>query len=357
MSLSRVERSSLIPLPRLSERVKSALASGLFWSGACAARIRLGLSRPDAATILLYHSVAPPEAGQWIDPRNTLESTVFERQMSMLARSSRVISLGELAGRLKDGRTLGGSVVITFDDGYLDNLTVATPVLARFKLPATLFLPTGHIDRGEPQWVDHLFASFSTATGDRLTLPGRGTWVMSKPTETREAYARCCALLIVASLAERGRLLAEIDRQIKPATGTNDRPRTVMTWDEVRRLRDLHAGWTLGVHSADHLDMSAIDESEAGRQVSGCVSQFKAELGAAPRHFSFPYGRSTARTRELVRESGLESGAASGGPPTIRPGADPFWLPRHVVGASMTTFRIRASPGSAQMVDTLLGPR
>lgn len=333
------------------------LASGLYWSGACGAWERLGSSRSDAATILLYHSVAPPETRRWLDPRNTLDSTVFERQMSMLARSGRVISLDELAGRLKAGSALGGSIVITFDDGYLDNLTVATPVLARFKLPATLFLPTGHIDRGEPQWVDHLHASWTTATGGGITLPGHAEFTVGDPAGAREAYARCCAMLIVADLAERRRLLADIDRQIMPGTPQIDRPRSVLSWDEVRRLRDAHKGWTLGVHTADHLDMTAMDEASAERQIGECVRRFTEELGERPLHFSFPYGRSSPKTRELVRASGMHSGASSGPTPGVVPSADPFWLPRHVVGPSSTMFRLRARPVSARLIDTLLGPR
>ena len=45
---------------------------------------------------------------------------------------------------------------ITFDDGYRDNLTVAAPILEKYRLPATLFLATGYVERGETQWSDTL---------------------------------------------------------------------------------------------------------------------------------------------------------------------------------------------------------
>ena len=42
-----------------------------------------------------------------------------------------------------------GSVVVTFDDGYLNNFTEALPILEEFKIPATIFLATDYMDSGE----------------------------------------------------------------------------------------------------------------------------------------------------------------------------------------------------------------
>ena len=49
----------------------------------------------------------------------------FAQQLDVLARAVRVLSLAELVRRLADGRPLGRAVVLTFDDGYADNLLVA----------------------------------------------------------------------------------------------------------------------------------------------------------------------------------------------------------------------------------------
>lgn len=62
-----------------------------------------------------------------------------------------VISLHELTERLRTEIPLKGEVVITFDDGYKDNLTEALPVLRQFNFPATIFVTTGLIGKKDAQ--------------------------------------------------------------------------------------------------------------------------------------------------------------------------------------------------------------
>ncbi|TVP58434.1 MAG: polysaccharide deacetylase family protein [Gemmatimonadales bacterium] len=63
-----------------------------------------------------------------------------------------VISLGELCRRLRSGEPIGGTLSISFDDGYRDNRTIAAPILSERGLPATFFVTTGFIgtDRVTP---------------------------------------------------------------------------------------------------------------------------------------------------------------------------------------------------------------
>lgn len=97
----------------------------------------LGLPH-DRAVILMYHSIADRP-----DHFNSVAPQVFARQMAHLARCKYlVISLSELVRRLRERVPLGGSVVITFDDGYRNNLTNAFSVLKRYNFPATIFVVT-----------------------------------------------------------------------------------------------------------------------------------------------------------------------------------------------------------------------
>jgi peptidoglycan/xylan/chitin deacetylase (PgdA/CDA1 family) len=94
--------------------------------------------------ILMYHAFGRPDepAGRFVVP-----ASLFERQLRWLARRRRpVLRLDELAaGREQDRLTPAGAVVITMDDGYVDNRELAVPLLRRFRFPATIFVVSGRI--------------------------------------------------------------------------------------------------------------------------------------------------------------------------------------------------------------------
>ena len=92
--------------------------------------------------ILMYHSVDQ-------NKQNTLSMSLerFSQQMEYIKKHNyKVISLAELAQDLKQGRSVRRTVVITFDDGYKDNLK-AVEVLKKFNFPATIFMIVGNIGK------------------------------------------------------------------------------------------------------------------------------------------------------------------------------------------------------------------
>jgi hypothetical protein len=103
--------------------------------------------------ILMYHRVAEPTLDQWqlcVSPAN------FATQMQALRRRRRPMALSELTHELGHGRCPRAAVVVTFDDGYSDNLSAALPVLEAFDVPATVFCTAGVIGGDAPFWWDRL---------------------------------------------------------------------------------------------------------------------------------------------------------------------------------------------------------
>lgn len=93
------------------------------------------------SSVLVYHSISSPlepmPSGMDISPRR------FEQQLRWLSRwrRGRVVPLVDTLNPRR------GSVAITFDDGFRDNLTVALPLLEKYQLPMTLFVTAGFLDQ------------------------------------------------------------------------------------------------------------------------------------------------------------------------------------------------------------------
>jgi len=95
-----------------------------------------------AVRILMYHRVARLGAYDQL----TVTPERFEEQIATLVSRCRVISLAQALTELEAGGPRTPAAVLTFDDGYRDNLVHALPVLRRHGLPATIFLTARFAD-------------------------------------------------------------------------------------------------------------------------------------------------------------------------------------------------------------------
>lgn len=103
----------------------------------------------DSFLVLLLHAIADIDSEMAVGPRR-----LREQLTALLSRGYRGIKVSEAVAHLQNGtRPADPSFVITFDDGYLNNLTEGLPILEALKLPATVFVTTGLIDEtSAPPW-------------------------------------------------------------------------------------------------------------------------------------------------------------------------------------------------------------
>lgn len=102
------------------------------------------LDRP--IIILLYHRVAELET----DPQMLAVSPEnFSKHMKFLKKNYDVLRFEDDWEKVKSP-----SVVVTFDDGYVDNLINAKPILEQYDVSATIFVATGNIGNNKEFWWD-----------------------------------------------------------------------------------------------------------------------------------------------------------------------------------------------------------
>jgi peptidoglycan/xylan/chitin deacetylase (PgdA/CDA1 family) len=104
--------------------------------------------------ILMYHSISD-NSDEDLHPyyRTNTSPGRFREQMCFLYENGySAIDLDEAVNRLSAHSRMAKSVVITFDDGYLDFYTNAWPVLQSYLFPATVFLPTKFIGKSRQQF-------------------------------------------------------------------------------------------------------------------------------------------------------------------------------------------------------------
>jgi peptidoglycan/xylan/chitin deacetylase (PgdA/CDA1 family) len=121
-------------------------------------------------TILIYHTISSPDKA--VPGDLDIPPKTFERHLRWLSRWRQVVHIDEtLTASCQSGNP--GSVAITFDDGFRDNLTVALPLLEKFRMPITLFVTAGLVGRGKYLSVEELR---EIARHPLVTVGAHGLW-------------------------------------------------------------------------------------------------------------------------------------------------------------------------------------
>lgn len=100
---------------------------------------------------------------------------------------------------------------------------------------------------------------------------------------------------------------------------------TFMLWDEIVALH--RAGWTVGSHGVEHLDLTAVPTAAAERELRDSKARLEVRLGVACRHFAYTWGKYSEILQGLVEQAGYAS-AVSGLHGPVARGSDRFALPR-----------------------------
>jgi peptidoglycan/xylan/chitin deacetylase (PgdA/CDA1 family) len=109
------------------------------------------MSPAGGVPILCYHSISP--AADHSLSQFGVAPAMLERQMGLLRRLKyQALTLRELVEAFEAGRPSRRAVVLTFDDGYLDTVTTAAPMLASYGFRATIFVVTDLVGQ-TAQWA------------------------------------------------------------------------------------------------------------------------------------------------------------------------------------------------------------
>ncbi len=228
----------------------------------------------------------------------------FDRQLRYLKRNSEVIGPDDIDAARKDRRSL--HVLITFDDGYLDNYELAYAALRRHDLPATFFIATGFIDRPRLPWWDEIASLVRALHRGTLDLADWLPAPLAVDDDTREAAIQTL-LATYKSLpaAQAAEFLARL-RTVTGGRARGGRDDLWMTWDMVREMAA--GGMTIGGHTINHAILSGLDEDEQWQEISGCAARLERETGRPMRYFAYPVGgRSTfdAASRRCLERLGV----------------------------------------------------
>ncbi len=260
---------------------------------------------------LNYHRIGRAQDSS-LDP-NLFSATAeqFEVQLRYLKSNCDVIRLGDIADVLRQG-SRRRAVLITFDDGYLDNYEAAFPVLKQMQLPAVIFLATGFLDHRTVAWWDEIVWLVNHTNVSAIECPAE--WKIANLDLSalgREKVINCLLQYTkTLTLQERSRFLDVLGTRLRTGRApANDSTAPWMTWDMVREMSA--AGIEFGGHTVNHPILSMCKLEEQRDEIEQSKIRIEAELGETISAFSYPDGQPCsfqADTARLVHEAGYQWG-------------------------------------------------
>lgn len=262
-------------------------------------------SLASAGAILMLHRVTDIDhAPLGINSGLAIRPAFLDRLLGFLRRRDiAIVSMDELVEALGKGRS-AGLVAITADDGYLDNLNEALPVLEAHDAPMTIYVAPGLTNDDVVPWWEGI--ENHVATRDIVYMPtAEGIVSIDSPTKAaKRAAASRVMEYIQTEVAE------ERQQAFLASMGImRSRERQFMNWGELRRL-SAHRLIGLGAHTVGHVNLRRLSPEAARREMADSATVIEMETGMRPRHFAYPYGgpmAAGAREAGFARELGFAS--------------------------------------------------
>ena len=305
---------------------KAALRS--LWAHAC--RIGGVLGRRERAArdqlqVLCYHRILPAsEKEAYFCPDLVVTPEAFRAQCKTLAAHYRVLPLAEALSALRSGTQDKPLVALTFDDGYVDNLMYAAPILSEFGQRATFFVVSDLMGTTIPPWYDFV----ARCVAD-LAARGEGCAADGTPApldlglnpmdlvEGAKAFAPEDRTALADRLAER---LGQA-----PLFPAQD---LVMDAAQVREL--VAMGHEIGSHSVSHEILPLLDREALEREIADSKVRLEQESGMPVASFCYPNGDFDERCLEIVAAQGYAQAVTTRNGANRRD-AEPFTMRRRFI--------------------------
>jgi peptidoglycan/xylan/chitin deacetylase (PgdA/CDA1 family) len=280
-------------------------------------------------TVLLYHRVIDTT----YDPQQLCVSPdIFSEQLKFLKRKYNFINVHEFDEHLKKNvKFKKRSLLLTFDDGYADNLQNALPVLEREELQALFYISIKNLNNSNIFWWDELDAIIrepSQMNKERLSylLNER------KVNNIEELYSFYLRVMKTApDLKKRDHYLDEI-RGLKSVSEKEKSQYRCLTYEELKQMSASKQA-VLGAHSVNHLSLGHLNRTDQEYEITVSIKELEKIIQKSVKHFSFPYGEAqnfNNDTIEICRDKNLEHAAANYAG-YVHAATDRFSFPRMVV--------------------------
>lgn len=245
----------------------------------------------ESLTVLNYHRIDDPNK----DGFDTLKANVsalpqeFERQMKYVSENFNVISCEYLAACLRGESTMPQyPALITFDDGYYDNLKNAYPVLKAHSLSAVIFLATSYIGGRKSFYWDYVSRCFYHTSRSYADLPVLGYRNWSSDEEKQRVILEWVEAVKRLTEAEKNSAVQNLSHILNVRDMDQETSKMFLDWNDVRFLSQ--NGIEFGAHTVSHPILTRVSLDQARAEIINSKLKIEEEISKSVISFAYPNG-------------------------------------------------------------------
>ena len=269
----------------------------------------LGVSRLSApilgvrGAILTFHEIHDDlDSELWTG----CQTPVFERSIDWLSNAGwDIVTIDEALTRLRDREQKRQFAVITFDDGYRDNITRALPILRRKQIPFTMYIPTGAITRELYAWWLGLRELFRA--NDKVDLPCVGMTFSCTDLSSKRIGLSVATRWVHKNFKRVFELRDTFSSYGISLESLCDR--YFVNEQELKSLANDPLA-TIGAHTVNHPALATLQSADVSRELTDNRAYLQDQLNREINHFAYPYGSAAAcgqREARLAHEAGFRT--------------------------------------------------
>ncbi len=299
--------------------------------------------RKNKITIITFHGVMDSGVdSEWLPLRPRISRRDFDEALSLFQRYFTFISMKQAIEILKgNAPPVSNCCVVTFDDGHLNNINCALPILRKHKIPVVFYPSIEFVDSGGPYWFDRLDFAIQQPNLDGFEIQ------VGKVDVTIDQASRESIRLSLSKLIRQLKRIKQSDKlfrnlvdditlrleevsgksimQLKPG----DNWSAAMTWEQLIECAGMN-DVEIGSHTVHHVRLSHTTVDEARYEIEESKKSIENHIGKPCELFCFPNGDWSMKDVELLREAKYVSAVTSdSGANKI--GDNPYLLKRYSV--------------------------
>ena len=231
----------------------------------------------------------------------------FEAQVAYIKEHFPVLLPHQVAEVMANRTPLQGMhAMITFDDGYLDNYSVAYPILKRHQVPAAFYLVSDFVGTGALPWWDVLAYTARHCRKGALEL----SWCDERPLRLGPDVEAAIQTLVRSFKSDRNTDPEASLAELREASGVEvvGEGRRFLDWGEAREM--MAGGMEMGAHTRTHPIISKLPAEAQRQELRVSKQSLEEHLGGRVGSFAYPNGSLhdfTPETMALVAEEGYST--------------------------------------------------